>query len=104
MLASPARVEVLDVDEEVFHLYTQLNAAPTAPGGLGFHSDRSGTLPLAIVVAGPPIAGKGKRRIPQEITVELEIQQNLHSLRNTPGDTGSVLWRSRYIHASAHQR
>ncbi|GAA5972342.1 hypothetical protein JCM11641_002417 [Rhodosporidiobolus odoratus] len=107
-----------DVDEEIFLLYTrkqQLAGPPTvgssgfpSSSGLGSHSDKEGVLFLSLAVSNPlstvrdtstaqgkksKKAGRKGTEKEEEVTVEVELHQELNALRNRKGDTGSVLWR-----------
>ncbi|TDL23854.1 hypothetical protein BD410DRAFT_768580 [Rickenella mellea] len=111
-------VQVVDADEEVFLLYTQLAAKSSQDGseafsGLGFVDSRSDTLsikldiPLFGATPSPIVPSstshepkqkhmKRKRTTasPTTKTIEIEIAQDKTALRSRKGDTGSVLWKA----------
>ncbi|KXN87655.1 Diaminohydroxyphosphoribosylamino-pyrimidine deaminase [Leucoagaricus sp. SymC.cos] len=107
---------VLDADEEVFVLYSELQTQkPTEDSnqsfrGLGHVDSRKNILTLSIELRGGEVANsdtfdanaKGEKtrarlmrnrvkRIPDK-TVEVEVAQDTTALRSRKGDTGSVLW------------
>lgn len=75
-------------------------------GGLGYLDASKPELDLSIelVPRAEDIAEfKGRRRSsarqkpPHAITVDFKVTQDPSSLRSRAGDTGSVLWRSRWV-------
>ncbi|KAI0666681.1 putative methyltransferase-domain-containing protein [Trametes maxima] len=110
---------VIDADEEVFLLYTDLAARKAADGtaefrGLGHIDSHEDTLTITLNLGVPDNAvdsgasGKstragraashkkrlrGKRDVPER-TLEVEIAQDKTALHSRKGDTGSVLWHA----------
>ncbi|KAJ9107320.1 hypothetical protein QFC21_000770 [Naganishia friedmannii] len=112
---------VEDVDEEIFDLYANIaghrEQATSANTGLGFVSSLDDVYQVEFELGParkvPPSqydkssskishrsrhTNKLSRTEPPAATktVTAEIAQDLNSLRNRKGDTGSIIWRSRY--------
>ncbi|CAE6403147.1 unnamed protein product [Rhizoctonia solani] len=103
--------QVLDVDEEVFILYSRHveNRDEDGIQGLGSVDSLAGSLTLNFVLSSPSPAiteeskakGRGRHRKaqsskpgPAEKVVEIEVFQDVTGLRSRKGDTGSVVWRA----------
>ncbi|KAK4701185.1 hypothetical protein P7C70_g5051, partial [Phenoliferia sp. Uapishka_3] len=127
ILATPSNVclpagsfLVEDADEEIFLLYMEKQKSVLADDGLGSVTSNEDMIPISISVQERAVAsgekgsyversakGKKAKKERKQVTVELELYQDLGSLRNRPGDTGSVLWRvslhlAKYILAQHH--
>lgn len=89
---------------QIFLLYTRKLESQIPDNGLGFLDTKAEMIPISITVQEPAWddadqrwqAGRGAkakkgRKAPKEVTVELELHQDLDKLRNRPGDTGA--WR-----------
>ncbi|QRW17111.1 protein-lysine methyltransferase C42C1,13 [Rhizoctonia solani] len=103
--------QVLDVDEEVFILYSRHveNRDEDGIQGLGSVDSLADSLTLNFVLSSPSPAiteeskakGRGRHRKaqsskpgPAEKVVEIEVFQDVTGLRSRKGDTGSVVWRA----------
>lgn len=82
--------QVVDVDEEIFLLYT-LQARAQHDGGLGYVNHGSDQLWVAIDGSRWSSDTKDGRDLSGSIVL---ICQDVTSLRSSRGNTGSVLWRS----------
>jgi len=88
---------VTDADDEIFDLYTALQRAPPAQG-LGQVDARASTLSLSFDLRLPPSEDARRRKRAAKTTrIDLELAQDLRSLRDTAGDTASVVWRASYL-------
>ncbi|KIK60522.1 hypothetical protein GYMLUDRAFT_43845 [Collybiopsis luxurians FD-317 M1] len=102
--------QVCDADEEVFLLYTELQAqdhqtdSPSSTfRGLGHVDSHQDILTVNFRLINPVSQPLGKRgRKPQLEILEKEIQiaQDKTSLRSRKGDTGSVVWKASVDFAS----
>ncbi|KAH9894755.1 putative methyltransferase-domain-containing protein [Cubamyces lactineus] len=117
---------VVDADEEVFLLYTDLAARKAADGsngfrGLGHIDSHEDTLTITLNLGVPakpggdlgdaagqdkPGRGVHKKRVRSnrnavEQTLEVEILQDKTALRSRKGDTGSVVWHASVDFAQA---
>jgi len=98
---------------KIFLIYTDLQSAADGESGgshgLGHLDARNDNLTVILELKAPllentPIAGRrkgGRKRKensqPKDLTVEIELAQDTTALHSRKGDTGSVLWRARYI-------
>ncbi|KAL1733294.1 putative methyltransferase-domain-containing protein [Schizophyllum commune] len=107
---------ITDADEEIFLLYTSLQAHPIpeeAHRGLGFLDSHHDTIELVIELdddpprtsssAAPSPSSSGPSTPATEVppvkpadpqSVQVELYQDKTRLHTTKGDTGSVLWRA----------
>ncbi|KAF9499512.1 hypothetical protein BDN71DRAFT_1441631 [Pleurotus eryngii] len=111
--------QVFDADEEVFLLYSNLQASSsstpdTSFRGLGYVDSKTDTLIVKIELTAPlfksgstttsggakEATGKHHKRATSkntsrsDITLEIELWQDKTALRSRKGDTGSVLWKA----------
>ncbi|KAJ4470120.1 putative methyltransferase-domain-containing protein [Lentinula aciculospora] len=115
--------QVVDADEEVFILYTELqgqdyqslSSSGTFFRGLGHVDSHQDILVVKFSLTNPAAASsasdtssesfarstsprrarkKRETRAPDEIEFEIQIAQDKTSLRSRKGDTGSVVWRA----------
>lgn len=99
-------VQVLDSDEEIFLLYTNLqrdSGLSVALGGLGQVDSHKDTLQVEFDIVTPAPPSKPRKQktaksrakpAPANIrTISVELAQDKTALRSRKGDTGSVLWR-----------
>ncbi|KAG8721839.1 hypothetical protein FRC08_009640 [Ceratobasidium sp. 394] len=109
VLLPPDSVRVVDADEEVFLLYSRSfeNRDEDGIQGLGSVDSLANTLALSFTLrpVDQPLVerpAKGRNRHAKshrasktyEKIVEIEIYQDVTSLRSRKGDTGSVVWRA----------
>ncbi|KAG8735156.1 hypothetical protein FRC12_018199, partial [Ceratobasidium sp. 428] len=104
-------VQVTDADEEVFLLYSRSfeNRDEDGIQGLGSVDSRANVLTLSFTLRPPadqlmvPVT-RGRSRVGRtrreskdnkhEKVIEIEVSQDVTSLRSRKGDTGSVVWRA----------
>ncbi|KAI9639572.1 uncharacterized protein MKK02DRAFT_39888 [Dioszegia hungarica] len=112
---------VVDADEEIMELYMTLSTITStsedlgeSTGGLGYLDATQSILQLDLELVPPmkgavPKAAKGRSRRTngaatsreEAMVVSVQLQQDLHTLKTSKGDTGSVLWRSS-LHLARH--
>ncbi|KAF5316468.1 hypothetical protein D9619_006592 [Psilocybe cf. subviscida] len=105
---------VLDADEEIFVLYSELQSAqgtqdPTAFRGLGYLDSHKDVLEIKFELKDmlAPQKAQKKRRaaagkapptptrtLGVDKTIEIELHQDKTALRSRKGDTGSVVWKA----------
>ncbi|KIY63652.1 hypothetical protein CYLTODRAFT_425906 [Cylindrobasidium torrendii FP15055 ss-10] len=101
-------LQVTDADEEIFLLYSELQAAPQEVlRGLGHVDSRKNILTVDIEISSPEMPSspkshhhgrsskKAAKAKPQRSkTISLDIAQDITGLRSREGDTGSVVWKA----------
>ncbi|KAG5638562.1 hypothetical protein H0H81_011908 [Sphagnurus paluster] len=134
VLWGPVRIpsdseRVVDADEEVFILYSDLQAgvaSETSPEtsfrGLGHVDSRKDTMSITFELSNPAISipassSLGAEEVPVKLshrhkktiqkkdkfkvtggkTITIELAQDKTALRTRKGDTGSVLWKARFV-------
>ncbi|KAL1408709.1 Ribosomal protein lysine methyltransferase [Vanrija albida] len=106
----PGSHVVEDADEEIMELYMALSSVALPggnSGGLGYLDPTAAEIEVAFELLPPSSVGearpkgRGKRRAPTAISVDLTVVQDPAALRARAGDTGSVLWRSS-LHLAKH--
>ncbi|KAF8624031.1 hypothetical protein AX17_007237 [Amanita inopinata Kibby_2008] len=107
----PDSVRVVDADEEVFLIYTQLQSKPPSSSetdkfrGLGYVNSQKDVLDITFEVKHPPTQSptnnSSRRRKARSgrkhteaggKTIAVTLAQDKTALRSRKGDTGSVLW------------
>jgi hypothetical protein len=85
-------------------LYVALQQASNPPSGLGHLDSRKDTLTITFELLPSSDTllkrskAKGKKRSEQnEKVIQVQLAQDKTALRSRKGDTGSVLWRARYV-------
>ncbi|KAJ7583254.1 putative methyltransferase-domain-containing protein [Mycena floridula] len=81
--------QVVDADEEVFLLYTDLQAT-TEFRGLGHLDSKKDIIELSFEIKSP--VKKNKKQ--QDKNIEIQLAQDKTGLRSRKGDTGSVIWKA----------
>ncbi|KAF8159814.1 putative methyltransferase-domain-containing protein [Crassisporium funariophilum] len=107
----PNSERVIDADEEVFIIYSELQTKSSTssgdnPRGLGYVDSHKDVLEVkfelkGVVPAVEPTNGSNRQRhksrkaaVPVDQSIEIELLQDKTALRSRKGDTGSVLWRA----------